>query len=119
MKKEETTSLSNNFGLASVILGIISITLFFTIFIPLLLGILGLIFGLIQRKKSKNKWGLWGIILSTLGIILGLLMIWLVYTWISNAQQLIQSCIANPNLPGCADILKYLQQGQLTNQYAQ
>lgn len=119
MQKEEVNNSANNFGLASVILGIISVTLFFTIFIPLVLGILGLIFGLTQRKISKNKWSLWGIILSALGIILGLLMLWIVYSWMSNIQQLIQSCMANPGLPGCAEILKYVQQGQLTNQYGQ
>jgi uncharacterized BrkB/YihY/UPF0761 family membrane protein len=120
MKKEETKLSSNNFGIASVILGILSIVLSLIIFIGLIIGALGLIFGLIQRKKSKNKWSLWGIILSVIGIIIGILFIWAIFSWISSTQQIVQQCIANPAGPGCEEILKLIPQDQLNNlQYGQ
>jgi len=68
----------NGFGIASVVLGILSVT--FSVLIPfqgVFLGVIGLIFALIQRKKSNNKWASWGVILSAVGIMLSIVILYL------------------------------------------
>ena len=78
----------NNFGVASVVLGILSIVFisltFLAIFAPLagvVLGIVGLIFGLKQKKVMNNKWATAGIWLNVIGIIINaLLFLWVVKT---------------------------------------
>ncbi len=89
MEKEEKKSNDNNFGVASVILGIISIVFAFGINVHgTILGIIGLIFALVQRKNSKNKWASWGIILNVIGIILNILvLIWIVVTVAKQIQD--------------------------------
>jgi len=66
----------NSFGVASVILGILSVLSFIIFPIALVLGVISLIFGLIQRKNHKNNWATWGIVLSVIGIVLGILFMW-------------------------------------------
>jgi len=116
MSKEEVKSTNNDFGIASLILGILSLILFFTMLPSLILGILGIIFGVIQRKRHKTKWALTGIILSVLGIILSLVIIWAILSVFREITQLMQSCLQDPTLPGCEEILKYLNQ-QSGSQY--
>ena len=116
MSKEEVKSTNNDFGIASLILGILSLVLFFTILPSIVLGILGIIFGVIQRKRHKTKWALTGIILSVLGIILSLVIIWAILSVFREITQLMQSCLQDPTLPGCEEILKYLNQ-QSGSQY--
>ena len=118
MVKEEIKSSNNNFGVASFILGILSIVLFFTIIPGIILGILGIVFGFIQRKKSKNNWAIWGIILSILGLVLAFLLIWLIFSWINGLKELIENCQINPTLPGCEELAKLIQPGQTTNGYS-
>ena len=93
----------NSFGIASVILGILSITTGVGVFLVfpygpflgLILGIITLIFSLIQKKKSANAWSKAGLILGITGIVLNiLLIIWLVnliLQIIENLKQLQQS----------------------------
>jgi len=114
MIKEEKSN-DNSSGVASLVFGVLS-TLFCILIIPsIILGILGISFGINQRRKSNNKWALTGIILSVIGIILSILLIWMIYNLITQTQQILESCIANPALPGCKDILKLLPQDQLQN----
>ena len=84
MKKEASPTLNtNSAGITSVILGLVGITLIFSAVIGFLggfvLGILGLIFGIIQAKRARNKWAIWGIILSIIAIGLSLLA----FIWVS------------------------------------
>ena len=73
MKKEDLAMhKDNSFGTASVVLGIISII--FSSIIGLILGIIGLIFALKQKKLSKNGWAKAGIILNVIGVILGIIV---------------------------------------------
>lgn len=117
MTKEEMTSSNNDFGIAALVFGVLSIVLFFTVIPSIVLGILALIFGFVQRKKAKNKWALTGIILSIIGIILSLGLVWLIVSTFREVSSLLQSCINDPTLPGCEDVLKYLNQQQLGAQY--
>lgn len=68
MVKEEVKD--NSFGVAGVILGIISVVL--SSAPGILLGIIGLVFSFKQKKIAKNKWALAGTILNIIGIVIGL-----------------------------------------------
>jgi len=71
MKKGE--SKDNSFGIASVTLGILSIV--FAGINGVILGVVALIFANIQQKSYKTKWGNAGVILSIIGIILSIIMV--------------------------------------------
>lgn len=104
MKKEEC-GYANSFGVASVVLGLIGSVLGVFV-LPIVLSILGLIFGIIQYKKEKNAWAIWGIVLSLVGILISVLLLWQIVTAASQMQQLLATCQANPAAAGCADLLK-------------
>ncbi len=70
---KEAENKTNDFGLASVILGILSIL--FASAPGLLLGVIGIIFAQKQKKHFKNKWAQWGLILSIIGIILSIVVL--------------------------------------------
>ncbi|MCX8159048.1 MAG: DUF4190 domain-containing protein [Candidatus Pacearchaeota archaeon] len=99
--------VDNSFGIASVILGIVGLVMSVFVF-PIIISIVGLIFGIVQYKKSKNKWAIWGIVISILGIILALLLIWKIYLIANQTQQLINACMQNPSLAGCETINQML-----------
>ena len=75
MKKEETKKHleDNSFGVASVVLGILSIL--FASINGIILGIIALVFANKQKNKSPNKWAKNGRILAIIGIILSILTI--------------------------------------------
>jgi len=91
----------NNAGLASTILGILSVILSPLVIFGALLGVIGLVFGIIQQRASKNKWSLWGIILSALGIIISLIILFMLISVVHGVQEFAQQCLENPSLPGC------------------
>lgn len=94
----------NSFGVASLVLGIVSVVLSPTIIFSSVLGIVGLIFGFIQRKDSKNKWSIWGIVLSIIGILVSLVILIAIIKIIGGVNETIARCVANPSLPGCEDL---------------
>ena len=78
MKKEakkETPPKSgeNSFGVAAVVLGILSIM--FASVNGLIFGIIGLIFAKKQQSRSPNSWGKNGKTLAIIGIILSIVII--------------------------------------------
>ncbi len=81
MKKEEiknhSVSGDNSFGVAAVVIGILSIV--FASVNGIIFGIIGLAFSLKQKKSKKNPWSKWGAILSIIGIILSIVLIILLY----------------------------------------
>jgi len=79
MKKGET---DNSFGIASVVLGIISVI---SLSVPgVVFGIIGLIFGLKQKKINKNKWSKAGIIINIVGIVLGIVATVIIIVYASS-----------------------------------
>ena len=117
MVKEEKVG-TNDSGVVSVIFGILSIVsiLFtpFAIFAPLtclIFAVLGLIFGVIQHKKSKNKWATAGIILSTIGIISNIIIAIFVFKILTNFAAQVQQQIQQ------AQQMQQLQQ-EAFSQYA-
>ena len=71
-KKEVRASKDNSFGIAGVVLGIISVLFLSN---GIITGIIGLVFSLKQKKLNANKWSKAGIILNVIGIILGIAML--------------------------------------------
>ena len=57
---------------------------------------------------AKNAWAIWGIVLSVLGIIIALLVLWKLFAAVGEMQQLVQTCTADPSLPGCENIVGLL-----------
>ncbi len=106
MPKEE--KVDNDFGVASVVLGIVSTAFSFLILPPLITGILGIVFGSLQVKKAKNSWAIWGIVLSALGILIAALIFWQLYMMSVNFRNMVNLCVANPSTPGCENIVKLM-----------
>jgi uncharacterized membrane protein HdeD (DUF308 family) len=69
-KAGEKQSRDNNFGVVGVTFGILSII--FSSAMGLVIGIVGLVFAMKQKKKHSNKWSKNGIVLNIVGIILGI-----------------------------------------------
>ena len=78
MKKEDIGN--KDLGIISFILGLLSIVLiplsFLFVGVPstIILGIIGIIFAVMQRKKGNNKYAAWGLWLSIIGIIANFLI---------------------------------------------
>lgn len=75
-KEEEKRKFDNTFGLASTILGILSIV--FASINGIVFGIIGLVFAHLQNKRFQNSWSRAGKILSIIGIILSIILITLI-----------------------------------------
>ena len=75
MAKEDSKHVSgdNSFGIASVVLGILSIL--FASINGLILGIVALVFANKQMQKHHTKWGKNGKLLAIIGIILSIIVI--------------------------------------------
>ena len=70
--KEVTSKADNSCGVVSVVLGIIGI--FLSSLGGAILGLVGLVFGIKQKKYTpQNKWAIAGIILNIISIVLGIL----------------------------------------------
>lgn len=109
MKKGECECACNNgFGIASVVLGIVGSVMGMFIF-PIVISVTGLAFGIVQLKKAKNAWAIWGIVLSVLGIIISAWIIWKLAVITSQFQQTVTACQANPSAPGCDQIASLLE----------
>ena len=79
VKKEVHSRFNDNgFGIAGVVFGVLSIVNLG--FNGILIGIVGLFFGLKQKKIGQNKWSNAGIILNIIGIVLGIAIIILFFT---------------------------------------
>jgi len=67
----------NSFGISSVMLALLSLSLTYLIYPPFLLGIVGLVFGIVERRRANSRWALCGIILSIIGIIIPIILFFL------------------------------------------
>ena len=88
MKKEESKSVlhDNSFGVASVVLGILSVLL--ASLSGIILGIISLVFSQKQAINSANKWSRAGKILSIIGIIVGILTLVFIIFGITKNPEL-------------------------------
>ena len=86
----------NSFGVASVILGILSIVFAFGLFMlfvygpfaAILLSIIGLVFASKQKRVRNNEWARMGMILSIIGLVAGIaLSVWFIKMIKEVAEQ--------------------------------
>lgn len=121
MRKEECNCGCNNvFGISSVILGIVSLAFIFVLFIGsfagLALGVVGLVFAFIQRKRANNKWVLWGMIISIAGIIInGIILYQILNVTVNALNQYQQLCTAAGGCDKVPAMLQAQQAAQLAN----
>ena len=89
MAKEESMK-DNSFGVVSVVFGIFSVLI--GSLGSVVLGLIGLLFGIKQRRIHRNKWSKWGINLSLIGIVVGIISTILIAKYgadfISQFQQM-------------------------------
>lgn len=76
----KTVKEENTKGIVSLVLGIISILLFWAPIIGLVCGIIGIVLAVKQRKISKNSVTTGGFVTSIIGSILSLIynILWLI-----------------------------------------
>lgn len=74
---EQRPAGGKGFSITSMILGIVSICFFFTYIIPFICGTVGIIFGayVLYTKKNGRGMAIAGLICSSVGIVLSLLML--------------------------------------------
>lgn len=82
MKKGEsvlpTEKVQGGFDIASLVLGILALLLVFLPWGPVLtfvFGLVGLVFGFIQKKRGQTRLGRAGIILNSLAIIVAVVVV--------------------------------------------
>ena len=86
-KKEEHSKIDHNsYGIASVVLGILSIV--FASVNGLILAIIALVFANKQTNNSANSWARAGKILSIIGIILSIIAIIVSIYYLKNMADL-------------------------------
>ena len=81
-KESEKRTSDNSFGIAGVVFGILSILSLSVI--GIVMGIVGLLFSLKQKKVNKNKWSKSGFVLNIIGIIFGIAAIYFLFTYASQ-----------------------------------
>ena len=100
----------NGMATASLVLGILSIVLFFTSWIAIIMGILAIIFGVVAKNKIKADPDLahtggaakGGIIMGIIGIVIVIVMIVI-------AMMFISSVVGSVDMSGLEDSLRELE----------
>jgi hypothetical protein len=83
-----SSSSSNSFGIASLVLGILGILLFFIPLFGMIFSILAIIFYFIQKKKNLTGLATAGLVLGIIGSVLGLILIIVYINILSNMPQI-------------------------------
>ena len=87
MEKGGAIGSSNSSGICAVVFGILSLIFAGVLFgspAGIVLGVLGLIFSIVQLRKSKNRWAYSGLVLSIIGIILNVIVLYLLIQFLSQ-----------------------------------
>jgi hypothetical protein len=95
------TSQSNGFAVAALVLGIVSLVLFFTIWLPFLLGTLAIVFGALGIGKAGKLGGrqkglaIAGLVCGAVGIVAAILFIVLIVNTVNDPsfQDVINSLV--------------------------
>ena len=93
---------SNGMAIAALVLGIVSLVLFFACGAGILAGLLAVVFGFIGMSKAKEigkgrGMGLAGLILGLVGIIGGILFLVLVIIGVNKASNNVQDAFGHAN----------------------
>ena len=97
-------SASNGFAVAALVLGILSLVMFFTIWLPFLLGVLAIVFGALGITRANRIGGkqkglaIAGLVCGAVGMVLAILFIVLIVNVASdqNVQDIFSSFIQSP-----------------------
>ncbi len=95
---------TNGLAVASLVLGILALLLFFTIWLPFILGVLAIVFGAVAISKAKRGAGnkgiaIAGLVCGTIGIVAAILFIVLIVAVARDpdVQDILNSVIQSPN----------------------
>ena len=91
---KEVKGGDNSYGVVAFVFGILSILLapcldvfiFYGPLVGIILGILGIIFSLKQRKIGKNKWSKWALWLSIIGILLSAFILYSIIAFLTSQE---------------------------------
>ena len=98
------TTESNGFAVAALVLGILSLVLFFTIWIPFLLGVLAIVFGALGISRANKIGGkqkglaIAGLVCGAVGMVIAVLFIVLIVNVTNDPefQDVINSLVQSP-----------------------
>jgi hypothetical protein len=101
----EADDRSNGFAVTSLVLGILAVVLFFTIWIPFLLGILAIVFGGIGIARANQMGGhqkglaIAGLVCGIAGIVISIAFVTLLVTVIDRQvmQDVFESLAPSPS----------------------
>jgi len=133
--KKEKKMVDNKFGFASFMLGLFSLIFFWLIIPALVMGIVSIIFAIIQlRKGGKKGFSIAGLILSILAILFAIILISKIVAFASllavcqqdptapgcgklaqafGVDQETLGCVFDPTAPGCEELLTNVEGGQI------
>ena len=74
-QQPQKNSTNQGFAIASLVCGLLTIPLFFTVFLPYILGILAVVFGAVSLKSGKKGLAVSGIITGVIGMIITIVYI--------------------------------------------
>lgn len=105
---EKGSEGDNSRGVVGVVFGILSILFAVMIVIGPIMGVIGLVFSISQGKRNKNSWSKAGLILSVVGIVLGVIAIIAVFVFLAWLGEL-AACVQDPTQPGCEAVKLQLE----------
>lgn len=88
----------NGFGIASMVLGILSVVLFFIPGLPVVLGVLAIVFAVLGRKRvtrgEANNGGMAiaGLVTGIIGLLIGIVVV-IVIAFFANEISAYQQCV--------------------------
>ena len=85
IEEEKAKNKGGGFGIAAIILGIVSIVLSCIWYISVPAGILGIIFGILGLKTVKRGLSIGGIVTSAIGILLTIVLIIAINNFINSS----------------------------------
>lgn len=80
-------SSSQAMAIVSLVLGILAILTFAVLFIPVVFGVLAIIFGILSRKTSGRGKAIAGIVTGSIGIVFSIVFVAVVLTALPALQQ--------------------------------
>jgi hypothetical protein len=99
-------STSNGFAVASLVLGILTVVFFFTIWLPWLLGVLAIVFGAIGISKANKGAGqkgmaIAGLVCGAVGIVIAIAFVVVIVNVASdkNVQDVFSSVLQSLQTP--------------------
>ena len=102
--KEEVTEKKhgdNSAGVVGVVFGILAIV---SGVAGLIFGFIGFWFALYQFRKAKNKWAIWGFVLTIIGFIVGAVLTYYLYYVVQGSIGQFQGLQDVANAAGGIDL---------------